>query len=254
MCFTCKMHTQLKYTVFTLFISAFLGQNLNAQKGILTFGLQYKPMLPVEFINAGDDVQTEGGITYTNTQNYGYVGGGIIRYGITDYLALETGITFVQRNYTLNIDSLDNEFEADLDYRMIGYQIPVTAMVFIQLDRELFMSASLGGSLDIFPSDVFSSEDRSDDTDFGRSSFIHETVRYRWLQASVMANLGFEYRVRDIGTFYLGGSFHLPFSPIYKSKIGYEDVLQPLNTLDLRGTYLTLDLRYYFPDKSKAGK
>ena len=63
-----------------------------------------------------------------------------------------------------------------------------------------------------------------------------------------MANLGFEYRTKEKGTFYLGGSYHLPFSPIMTFAMSYEKPPTNVVAIDnIRGSYLTLDLRYYFP-------
>lgn len=215
-----------------------------AQEGIWKFGLQFRPGLPVNFINAGDDVSTVDNVNYTNTQRFGRVVGALMRYNITNSISFETGILYNQRNYSITLDSLENSFESTVNYRIVGYEIPLTAMVFVQLDRELFMSATLGGSLNFFPSDVSSSDVETE--------LIHETVRYNWIQSAVVANLGFEYRSRGIGTFYAGGSFHLPFSPIFLSKIGFARNPLTQHSIDIQGAYLTLDFRFYFPEMKKS--
>lgn len=224
----------------------FLNVPCTAQEGLWKFGLQFRPGLPVNFINAGDDISTEDNVTYTNTQRFGRVMGALMRYNITNGISFETGILFNQRNYSITLDSLENNFESTVDYRIVGYEIPLTAMVFVQLDREIFMSAALGGSINFFPSDVSSSDPETE--------LLHETVRYRWVQSAVVANLGFEYRSRGVGTFYVGGSFHLPFSPIFLSKIGFARNPLTQHTIDIQGTYLTLDFRFYFPEMSKSKK
>lgn len=235
-----------KHKFLTLFLILFVQAACLSQEGLWKFGLQLRPGLPLNFINAGDDVSTQDNVTYTNEQRFGRVLGGLMRYNITNAISFETGILFNQRNFRISMDSLENDFESTLDYRIVGYEIPLTAMVFIQLDREIFMSAALGGSLNFFPSDVSSTDIETE--------MIHETVRYRWVQTAVVANLGFEYRSRGVGTFYVGGSFHLPFSPIYLSKIGFARNPLTQHSLDLQGTYLTLDFRFYFPEMSKNAK
>jgi hypothetical protein len=99
--------------------------------------------------------------------------------------------------------------------------------------------AGLGVSLDLFPSDVYSRTE----------TWQHETVRYSWITGGVIANLGWEYRSRQSGIFYVGFRFHQPFGNIYLSKIG--EVGDPLVTssMDLSGTFLSLDFAYYFPMK-----
>lgn len=230
-----------------LFIMVITLQTLGySQEGIWKFGLQFRPGLPVNFINAGDDISTVDNVSYTNTQRFGRVLGALMRYNITNGISFETGILYNQRNYSITLDSLENNFESTVDYRIVGYEIPLTAMVFVQLDRELFMSAAIGGSLNFFPSDVSSSDPETE--------LIHETVRYSWVQSAVVANLGFEYRSRGVGTFYAGGSFHLPFSPIFLSKIGFARNPLTQHSIDIQGTYLTLDFRFYFPVMSNNKK
>ena len=227
-------------SAFSIALLILVSLSSNAQERVLTFGMQFKPMLPVSFLNARTVSKTENNVTYSNNQQFGYNAGGIIRYGISDRFSIESGISFVQRNFNLKVDSLNNSFEANMDYRLIGYEIPVMGLVFIQLDDRVYMTAGMGGVIDLFPSDVFSEADRGD--------YVHETVRRSWIQGSVMANLGFEFRHKKHGIFYVGGSFHQPFDSFYLSKIGFFDSPLTENTLDIEGTYLTLDFRYYFPE------
>lgn len=223
-----------------------------SQERVLTFGVQFKPMIPVSLVE-NDLVETDlGGVNYQTQQNFGYSFGFLIRKGITKKISLETGIAYVKRNFSLGIDSIGSNFNQDLNYGIVGYEIPVLGLIYIQLSREMFMNVSMGGALDLYPSDV--GTDRA-----ANGEWIHETVRRNWLQTSVLANIGWEYRTKEKGIFYVGASYHRPFDYIFLSKIGVKQVGagRPEVSQELNGNYLTLDFRYFFhedPEKRKLKK
>ena len=76
-----------------------------------------------------------------------------------------------------------------------------------------------------------------------------------WIQAGVVGNLGVEYRTEKSGTFYLGATFHRPFNDMALAEFTYYGpnfFPYSLSTM-LDGSYLTVDLRYYFhedPDRN----
>ena len=71
-----------------------------------------------------------------------------------------------------------------------------------------------------------------------------------WFQGAFIADLGFEYRMDRKGIIYLGASYHLPFEPIMDLAMGYEnDGAYTVEAGALGGSFLTLDVRYYFPEK-----
>ena len=81
------------------------------------------------------------------------------------------------------------------------------------------------------------------------STFNHVAFRNHIFQPAIAANAGFEYRTEKSGTIYLGASFHRPFTYIYLSRIGYDG--NNKNVVignEMSGTYLTIDLRYFFPE------
>ena len=78
---------------------------------------------------------------------------------------------------------------------------------------------------------------------------------------SLIANLGFEYRTRKSGYFYLGASYHNTFGDIADVFVSYKELnsnqhvvlIEPYPSVN--GNYLSLDLRYYFnpePRKKSA--
>ena len=110
------------------------------------------------------------------------------------------------------------------------------------------MNASMGVSADMYASNTQS-----------RGTYHRTlTARKHTFQPAVLANLGWEYRTEKSGYLYLGASLHRPFSYElvthidYEGNGKYEDLYQPLS-----GSYLTLDIRYFFhedPEKKKKKK
>ena len=72
------------------------------------------------------------------------------------------------------------------------------------------------------------------------------------MQGAALANVGWEYRTKSKGYWYIGASYHLPFIPIMTFAMSYEyPAGEHLKIDNIRGSYLTLDLRYYFHEKKK---
>lgn len=215
----------------------------NAPKNKYEFGLQYKPIFTANFFGTGPIGQNISGSTLTQTQQFGSGLGGIIRRNYKTNLAFETGIQFMRRNFIIDVDA---PIPSRDTFRIVGYEIPFNVLVFIQLSERIFMNVAGGLSLDMFPSDV-SVENKLMFTYAGRYSIFN---------LGLNANVGFEFRTKNSGFFYLGSTFHRPFWNIYRSSVDYTGDIAPKRfLLDFRGTYLTLDFRYYFhsnPDKPKV--
>jgi len=110
--------------------------------------------------------------------------------------------------------------------------------VYIQLAEKLYMNASLGHSLNIFASDIFTY-----DTTYFENTLSLTPVSVRpssptWDWNCVLKKSGY---------FYVGATYQRPFGDIYTEHILYEangkkeDVYTGLS-----GNYLTLDIRYFF--------
>lgn len=208
-----------------------------AQERVLTFGLQLKPILADDMITTRTLQQTQNNKQFTLTNQLGYSFGGVIRRGITDKISFETGINYVSRNFNISVSDNENEFSGGSDFTIIGYEIPVLGLVYVQLDKNIFMNAALGASLDFFPSDVGTRT----------AEILHISNRRSWIIPSLLANLGWEYRTPKSGYWYIGGSFHRPFATIYQSGVQYTSpVDNTLTFFELTGSYLTVDLRYFF--------
>jgi hypothetical protein len=220
----------MKKFIFSALI--FVPLQIFAQQKITTVGIQIKPIIPSTFFTpAKTAIQDD--VAFDLSLNSGFSAGMVVRHGFSDLLAMETGINYVKRKYDLEIS--DGNFNNQSQFRIIGYEIPLSLLVYIRLGEQFFMNVSMGHSLDIFASSVQSNNDY----------FIQKSFRKNLFQSAVIANVGWEYRTPKSGYFYLGASYHRPFSYIYTSEIKYKGRIDPAVTT-LSGNYLTIDLRYFF--------
>src|ERR1051326_7726196 len=178
---------------------------LYSQENIFTAGFQYKPIFPSAFFSTGTNTVSQNSANFSVSQKYGYCAGMILRRGITKRFSFETGINYVKRNYSLNITNTN--FSGNYHFTIIGYEVPLQMLIFIRLGERLYMNAASGISLDISPSTIFTFNDY----------YKHFAERHSEFQGSVLANLGYEYRTEKSGYFYLGASYHLPFTYFYQS-------------------------------------
>ncbi|MEO5569912.1 MAG: hypothetical protein ABIT08_09690 [Bacteroidia bacterium] len=233
-----KHHFRLRRILILSFLITFSTKVL-AQDNVLTAGFQIKPIFSGTFFKTGPQTLAgDSGVSFTTKPGSGFCAGMIVRYGITNRVSIESGINYVKRKYDLTIQD-STLFTGTSDYRIIGYEIPLSGLVFIQLGEKVFMDVSLGMSFDFFPTDVQSGDDY----------FFQLGERKSWIGESVIANLGYEYRTEKSGYFYIGASYHRPFNDIYYSTVNYyrnKDDYTSGQQFLLAGNYLTIDFRYFF--------
>jgi hypothetical protein len=237
--------TNLKKIVFILmFVCCQIAQ---AQKGVTTFGIQYKPIIPNPLIGFYSQDFNVDNFESSVNQKVGHSFGMVVRRGLSNILSFETGLVFTQRNFGLNFALPDSGLSASGDVGFVAYEIPFKGMVLMRLGENVYMNTAGGVSFNYFPSDVSVEFQQG----FGEY-FLQEGARLNRIQGAVLANIGFEYRTKDKGYFYLGGSFNLPFTSIVTFAMSYENPPAKILAIDnIRGSYLTLDLRYYFHEKAE---
>jgi len=221
---------------------------MSAQDRVTTFGVQVKPIFSSRFFSTNEEVVANDFLNLRVRPEGGYAFGMVIRRGISERVSFETGINYVRRVISLAFEDADSLINYSMRYRFITYEIPVQAMFYVQLGDKVWMNASGGISMDMYASDAFSSgfENRSGVI----YDFEQRTYRSNWVQISLLANIGLEYRTKKSGYFYLGASFHRPFNDMAKVLATYRrDNIPVRATAGLSGTYLTLDLRYFFHEK-----
>lgn len=237
------------------FILVFIGINsaslLYAQHRVTTFGVQFKPLIPSTLLGTGLDETTGELNTYQMQQRVGYSFGGVMRKGFTPWLSIETGISYVRRNYEARAINSSLGTADSSKFRIIGYEIPVSGLVFVQLSENIYMDGALGLALDMFPSDVQSpGKNNSFYQRSFRNSWSKSSEVLPWMNLGIIANVGFEYRTKNSGYFYVGGSYHLPFKSSYNSFFIYDNNgVVDQGFLQLTGNYLTIDLKYFFHEE-----
>jgi len=221
-----------------------------AQEELTRFGVQFKPMVPTKFFGSGPESTSSGDLTVDFTPRLGFNFGMFIRREVSDKVSIESGISLVHRNYYVDFHHAEVSGARRIDFRFVGYEIPLQALFFVQLDKHIWMNGSGGFSLDMYPSNVQSQTfERRDSTVF---DFEQKTWRNGWLQFSVLANYGFEWRTPKKGSVYLGASYHRPFSSIAETFATFKKNNYPTElSYSLSGTYLTVDLRYIFHEASR---
>jgi hypothetical protein len=238
--------------------------NENVQ--VLAAGVEFRPIFPIDFLKTGNQLVANNDFSISVSPKFSFSAGMIIRYGFHKRFALETGLNFVQRNYNLAIhrDSTTSkpEYNSKTDFTIIGYEHPIKLLVFVQLSERIYMNAAAGFQFTFFPSDIFTSDENSSGSD---QHFKHSSLRLGFdgkpggdgfIHGGAIANLGFEYRTKKAGFFYLGGTYHVPFADVYSSKFAYADdsYSSPAQEVRLNGSYLTFDVRYFFHSKPIAAK
>jgi hypothetical protein len=239
----------IRFSTYLVWIALLLEVSVAAaQVNVTTLGIQLKPMIPSKYFGTGtENVETED-LKVDFEPNVGLNFGMVVRKGLTRNWSLESGICMVQRNFTLHFNHPELIEEKQLRFRYICYEVPIQAMVFVKLTDEIFMNASAGLSLDLYPSNVESSDYEFRDT--LRFDFYQKTFKNGWIQPALLANYGFEWRTPDKGYFYIGASYHRPFQEIGTTRVLFQIDEDPTTAFSgLGGNYLTADFRYFFHEK-----
>ena len=210
----------------------------------LVFGLQFKPIVPSDITRTRQETFITNDITYTNRQRPGYAFGMYLRQSFNKRLAIETGINYVVRNYRTSINVADsNVFSDSLDFRIVGYEIPLQGLVFIKLGEQVYMNNAFGLSFNMFPSDI------------GAGNQVYRQIGWRrgWLQLGLLANHGYELRTKKSGIFYIGATLQLPFGDMFVLNTTYNEAPRlELAESRLNGTYFTIDFRYAFHEDPES--
>ena len=223
---------------------------MNAQERVITVGVQVKPLFSSKFFGTGPITLNDASYEYFVKPKSGHAIGLVVRRGFTPSLSLEFGLNYTVRKFELGASNGINSATADL--RIVGYEIPISQLIFIRLSDKIYMNAAAGLCLNMFPTDVFKDEE----------TFLVYAGKNNLLQPSLLANIGFEYRTKEDGYFYIGVSLNRPFSNIYEYRVDYINNKDVLNTAGtgLNGNYLSVDFKYFFHEdpekktKSKARK
>lgn len=220
------------------------------QAGVTTFGLQFKPVIPFGFFEPVTTFQRPH-VNATLELNGGQAFGMLVRTGLSKSISLEVGLDQITRRYQFTMANDSAGYNDSGSLRYVGYELPVTCLVYIRLGERAWMNNAIGASIDFYPSDAHKE----------LPSAQAYLFRRNWAQIGVVGNMGVEYRTEKSGYFYLGATFHRPFGDMAQADATWLDRYagyRPyrMSTM-LSGSYLTLDARYFFhedPDKVRLRK
>jgi len=215
------------------------------------FGVQVRPILSTRA--GGEELNSLNinNFDISLEQRPSYSFGAVVRTGITKLIAFETGINFIQRNYSINQSLNDTNVSANHNWSYINYEIPLNALVYIQLNQKYYMNSSLGGAIRFSPTDIMKQVQTG-----GVHSFESYGLYRNKIAFSINGNVGFEYRTEKKGFYYLGASISIPLSPIF-DYYGVHAIQGNVETQsihgEMQGRYISVDFRYFFPNIKKKG-
>ena len=247
-----KNKYKLRLSAILVLMLLFLAINFNClsqkeEKQQNYFGFHYKPLIPIGVV--GDRPIELGDENFSSTVSpaFGYNFGGIVRVGLTNLISIETALSYNKRNYKLEHRVPDSNLVAENQVGFVNFEIPISMLVYVKLGRQTFMNASLGGSLNFYPSNV-----RTRVLPGSQHQFIFEGRRGGFFSTDVNANVGFEYRTEKSGIFYAGISGKVPIQPIFLIATEYRyDTFREVNWGQVDGGTVSLDFKYFFHTPAK---
>jgi hypothetical protein len=206
------------------------------------FGVQLRTVIPSSFVgNPVTQVQKDG-MKASLTQTLGYSFGSIVRVGLTELISLETGINFTQRRFTLQGSIADSGIFVNNDLGFIQYDVPINGLIYIKLSKRFFANASLGATAGFKPTSVATSNNVSGSKFFYHTGFVDKKA-----SVDLNGNLGFEYRSKKSGFFYVGATVRLPTAPLFTYIATYRNQGYKVSQYgDVSGAFLGIDVRYFF--------
>lgn len=214
------------------------------------FGFQFRPIIPSSFLGEQVFTTSLNNFSTTFSQKYGYSFGATIRVGMTKLIAFETGINYNQRHFGIDASIADSGFYEKTTLGFVNYDIPLNALVYIQLSDKIYANAAMGGMLSFSPTNVAKHYFVG-----GVNNFYHSGQLKRKANFNLNASIGFEYRTEKKGFFYFGGSAVIPVSPLFYLYSQYRSSVNVLlSTINpVSGSYMTVDLKYFFPNIKNKG-
>ena len=203
----------------------------------------YINIIPINYFGAGPLNLKSDHSTIVLSSKIGYHFGMVMKTNYSEKFSFESGINFFRRNFKLlgssNYNGIPMNDTSDFGY--ISYGLPFKGMVYIQLSKGIFLNTSVGASIDFYASTVMSSNSYTQNL----------SERARWINGSVLADLGVEWRNDNNGAFFFGAGVNIPVSSIAvtKLKFFYDGPSNPDRYEDvfLMGNFFNLKLKYYLP-------
>ena len=247
------------YFIFFSLVYFLLGSSLafcqlgeKNEKFPIHFGLQARILQPSEFLGPRVSTLNDGGFSSSLTQKMGFSYGALIRADYTKSISVEGGLNYIQRQFSAQMSFADSSvnIEDSNNLTFINYELPLMGIVKIQLGQKIFAIAGLGPTFSYKPTNV-----ALIDQPGGPHTFYHSgTVKKFGLD--INAQIGFEFRTRKSGFYYVGGSVKVPTGYLFNwggkySKQNSSEYY--IDFIKVNGAFLSIDLRYYLPKIKNSG-
>ena len=206
------------------------------------FGVQVRSIIPTNFVGNPITTLQKDGLQASLQQTIGYSFGGIVRVGLTELIALETGINFSQRYFKVQGSIADSGIYVTNQLGFIQYDLPLNGLIYIKLSKRFFANASLGVIAGFKPTSIATQNNIDGSKFFYHTGFVNKKA-----SLDLNGNLGFEFRSKKTGFYYLGTTVRLPLAPLFTYIATYRNQGYKVTQYgDVSGAFLGIDLRYFF--------
>jgi hypothetical protein len=236
---------RILFVVLLLFPALGWAQAFNQLGKPNYFGFQYRQIVPMQQMQSGAQKFADSILQTTLTPTDGYTFGGVLRYGLTDLISLETGLYYNQRTFSIQSTRTDSMLSVDQRLRFVQFEIPIQGNIGIQLSRTIYANAALGGAILYKPTSVATYVNPSDKHEFRQVGLVDNNKK---LGFDVRTSIGFEYRNKKAGVFYIGGTAFVQLQPAFVllSKYQYVNFKQTAFG-NVNASGFGLDFKYFIP-------
>jgi hypothetical protein len=209
------------------------------------FGFQFRQILPMQQMQSGLQKFSDSILKTELTPTNGYTFGGVLRYGLTDLISLETGLYYNQRNFSITSTRTDSSLTVNQRLRFVQFEIPFQGNIGIQLSRSFYANAALGGAILYKPSSVATYINPYDKHEFRQVGLVDINKKIGF---DLRASIGFEYRNKKLGVYYLGATAFVQLQPAYVLLSKYQFVNFKQTAFgDVNASGFGLDFKYFIP-------
>ncbi|MBN2669321.1 MAG: outer membrane beta-barrel protein [Bacteroidales bacterium] len=217
------------------------------------FGLSISPVLAGNTLENNNYNFQSDTIAYSITHKISYSFGAEIRHYFTYRFALNSGIYYTKRNIQADFSSQHSPgyYKPDTAYtenlKFVAFEIPLVASGYVRLGKDVYMSINGGFNLNFYPSDIKSGYvgmQRLPVKIFGK-----DYININFFQLGFTAGIGWEYRTKDDGYFYIGTTYQTRIRDMAYLMFYEQDPVGG-NKGDfftsVSGSYLSINFKYYF--------
>ncbi|MEY3727480.1 MAG: hypothetical protein RL098_941 [Bacteroidota bacterium] len=238
---------RMRLLLLLCFVAPFLSwsQAFNQLGKPNYFGFHYRHIAPMQQMQSGLQKFSDSVLQTELTPTNGYTFGGVLRYGLTDLISLETGLYYNQRNFSITSTRTDSALTVDQRLRFVQFEIPFQGNIGIQLSRSIYANAALGGAILYKPSSVATYVNPYDKHEFRQVGLVDINKK---IGLDFRASVGFEYRHKKFGVYYIGATAFVQLQPAFVllSKYQYVNFEQTAYG-EINASGFGLDFKYFIP-------